>query len=76
MSSKGRGTKRTDETVERMKHISDQHNRLIIAVHNAWCRLVYAKRIGILVALKHRHRFQRWTGAHNLLCWCGGVKVR
>lgn len=29
-----------------MKHISDQQNGLIIALHNAWCRIVYAKRIG------------------------------
>lgn len=58
-----------------MKHISVQSNGLVIRFHNAWSRVLYACRIGLIPALKHRHRFQRWTGAHNLLCWCGGVKL-
>jgi len=57
-----------------MKHISDQDNRLVIALHNAWSRVLYFVKIGAVPALKHRHRFQRWTGSRNLLCWCGGVK--
>lgn len=56
-------------------HVSDQRNRLIIALHNTWSRVVYAKRLGLVTALRHRHRFQRWSGARNLLCWCGGVKL-
>lgn len=58
-----------------MKHISDEGNGFVIALHNAWCRLLYMKRIGVITALKHRHVFQRWTGAHNLLCWCGSVRT-
>lgn len=59
-----------------MKHISEQDNKLVIAFNNAWSRVLYAVKIGVIPALKHRHRFQRWTGARNLLCWCGGVKLR
>jgi hypothetical protein len=59
-----------------MRHISEQNNKVIIALHNLWCRVLYTKRIGIIPALRHRHRFQRWTGAQNLLCWCGGVKIK
>ena len=58
-----------------MKHISDQRNELVIGLHNAWCRVRYVYRIGLVPALCHRHVFKRWTGAHNLLCWCGSVKV-
>lgn len=55
-------------------HISEQPSRLVIRLHNAWCRIIYAKRLGAITALKHRHVFKRWTGARNLLCWCGAVE--
>lgn len=58
-----------------MKHISEQQNRFVIALHNVWSRIVCAKRIGLGFALKHRCRFQRWCCSRNLLCWCGGVKI-
>lgn len=58
-----------------MRHISEQDSGVIIALNNAWSRVLYIWRIGIIPALKHRHRFQRWTGARNLLCWCGSVKL-
>lgn len=57
-------------------HISEQRNGFVIALHNAWSRVIYAKRIGVIPALEHRHVFKRWTGAHNLLCWCGGVRLK
>lgn len=58
-----------------MKHISDQDSKLVVVLNNMWSRVLYIKRIGIMPALEHRCHFQRWTGARNLLCWCGSVKI-
>jgi len=58
-----------------MQYISDQRNSLVVSLHNAWCRVRYVYRVGLIPALHHRHVFNHWTGARNLLCWCGGVKV-
>lgn len=59
-----------------MQHISSQRSHFKIALHNAWSRVLYVIKIGVIPGLAHRHTFKQWTGARNLLCWCGGVKLR
>jgi hypothetical protein len=57
-----------------VKHISESTNFLRLAIFNARCRLNYIWRLG-WAGVVHRHIFKRWTGASNLLCWCGAVRT-